>query len=111
MQIRVLDHARLIEAMKLPAGASGKATVSIRETEGGVSTFSIELSDGHATVKPSTATEDIECEDRIWSPIVMGDLPASRAAAMGLVRLHNRDGLRVLDLFSQGPAPFCNEYF
>jgi predicted acetyltransferase len=37
MQVRVLDHARLLEAMKLPADrAAGKVVVAIRETDGTV---------------------------------------------------------------------------
>src|SRR5438105_11970270 len=56
MQVRVLDHARLIESMHLPQGIRGEVTVAIHETEGHVSKFRITLDGGgRATAKASDA--------------------------------------------------------
>jgi hypothetical protein len=49
--------------------------------------------------------------DRTWALIALGDLPATRAAEMGLISVTNRSPLAVLDTFALGPAPFCREYF
>ena len=111
MQVRVLDHARLLAAMKLPAQAAGKCVVAIREVEGQVTKLSIELADGRATATPTGASPDLEMTDRVWAAVALGDLPASRAAELGLVTVTNRTPLAVLDVLAAGPAPYCREYF
>ena len=46
MQVRILDHARLLGAIHLPPEARGQAVVAIRESEGHVSKLQIEIGDG-----------------------------------------------------------------
>lgn len=110
MQMRVLDHKRLIEGMHLPKGASGSAVVAVHESEGEISKFRIDIADGRATVTPSSASAQMECSDRTWAAIVLGDLPASQAAAAGVVSIDER-AAQTLQAFSAGPVPFCDEYF
>jgi predicted N-acetyltransferase YhbS len=111
MQVRVLDPVRLIGGIRLPDVPRGRAVVAITETEGSVSTLRIDGEGGRATAKPTGEAPDVECADRTWAAIVLGDLPATRAATMGLIRVNSPDALPVLDAFSAGPAPFSNEYF
>jgi hypothetical protein len=110
MQVRVLDHKRLLESMRLTADHRGEAIVAVRETEGHVSRFKVTLENGRATVAESNATPTFECSDVNWAGIVCGDLPASSTVRFGLA-----DGTAaaasLLDLFSVGPAPFCHEFF
>jgi hypothetical protein len=112
MQVRVLDHARLIEAMHLPEGTRGEVIAAVRETEGDVSKFRIALDgSGRAMVKASEALPDVECDDCTWAAVVLGDLPAHAAAAMGLISVKRTTAIAVLGAFSAGPVPFCEEYF
>jgi predicted acetyltransferase len=112
MQARVLDHVRVIEAMRtLPEGARGEATVGIKETEGHWSRVRITIEGGRATARASDASADVQCDDKTWAAIVLGDLAASRAAQLGLLEVDRGAALEVLDAFAAGPAPFCEEYF
>lgn len=111
MQIRVLDHRRLIEAMRLPADRSGKVVVAVHEAEGHVSKFAIDIAGGRASAAPSDATPQFECSNRMWAPIVSGDLSATSAARLGLVQCHDPAAAALLDIFAEGPVPFSNEYF
>lgn len=112
MQVRVLDHVKLINAMKsLPRDRSGKVVVAIHETENTISKIAIELKDGIAAASATDASADVEMSDRIWAAVALGDLPATRAAELGLVSVTNRTPLGVLDALAAGPAPFCREYF
>jgi predicted acetyltransferase len=111
MQIRVLDHKRWIEAMHLPAQITGRVTVAVRESEGSVSKFRIELAEGQASVTSSDASADAECPDVQWASVSSGDMAASTAARLGLIQANNPAALRVLDAFSVGQVPFCREYF
>jgi predicted acetyltransferase len=111
LQVRVLDHQKFIEPLHLPQTAKGRAIVAVRETEGHVSKFSLDVSEGRAAVKTSDSAADFECTDRIWAAIVCGELPASRAAAMGLATASSASASSLLDLFSHGPRPFCTEAF
>jgi hypothetical protein len=111
MQARVLDHAGLIGGLHLPADIRGSATVAIAETEGTVSTLRIDLEGGRATARPTGEPPDVECADRTWAGIVLGDLSARRAAGMGLIKVNSPGALSVLEAFGAGPAPFSNEYF
>jgi hypothetical protein len=112
MQVRILDHARYLEALKLTTTLSGHATVAIRETEGNVSLLRLELEAGHMrATRGLEAAVDAECTDKTWAAIACGDLKASAAAEWGLIQVVNSQALPMLDALSAGPAPFCNEYF
>ncbi|MDB5321116.1 MAG: GCN5-related N-acetyltransferase [Phycisphaerales bacterium] len=111
MQVRVLDHLRLIGGLQLPEHVRGSAVVGIAESEGTVRTLRIEIDGGRAVALDATAAPDVECADRDWAAIAMGDLPAARAAEMGLIEVNRPAAVALLDAFAAGPAPFCNEYF
>jgi predicted acetyltransferase len=111
MQVRVLDHKRFLEAMHLPARWSGSADVAVHETEQTVSRFRIEIEGGHVTVKPSTSTPAIECNDVTWASLVTGDLPARTSARLSLIQTNDATAVELLEAFSDGPVPFCEEYF
>jgi predicted acetyltransferase len=112
MQVRVLDHVKLLQSMhRLPAETRGGVTVAIHETEGDVTKLRIDLEAGRAAAKLTTARPDVECADKDWASIVTGYMPASQAAHLGIISATNPKALEVLDAFTQGPAPFCTEYF
>jgi len=111
MQIRILDHKRWIEAMQLPSEFSGKATIAVRECEGSVSKFTVEMQSGRASVSPSNASADVEMSDVNWASISSGDISAARAAQLGLIQANHQTALRMLHAFGDGPVPFCREYF
>ncbi len=111
MQVRILDHARLLAAMHLPHQHRGAAVVEVRETEGFASRFRLEVGDGRTSAKATRASADLICTDRVWAAIVMGELPIEKAAQMELVEVVQRDSLMVLRAFSDGPPPFCSDGF
>lgn len=111
MQARILDHRRLLESMKLPTHARGNVTVAVHESEGNISKFEIDIADGRATVKPTHAEADMEATAAAWAPIALGDLKATSAGELGLVKVWDADSTRILDVLSEGPPPYCREYF
>ncbi|MGE5610166.1 MAG: enhanced intracellular survival protein Eis [Bacillota bacterium] len=111
MQLRVLDHRRLINNMPMPPQCRGSAVIAIQESEGTVSRFRLEVADGRASATPTDASADVECPDRTWAAIVTGDLPALTAAQLGLLRLTHGRAISVLEAFGTGPLPFCHDYF
>ncbi len=111
MQLRVLDHKRLLEAMHLPVEARGKLTIAIHESEGTTSTFRAEISDGRIAVSPSSDKPDLECSDVMWASLISADISATDALNLGLVQISSAESLRLLNGFADGPAPFCQEYF
>jgi predicted acetyltransferase len=112
MQVKVLDHKALLEAMtSLPPELRGKVNVAVHEAEKTVSRFAIDFSDGRASVTPTDATPQFECRDTVWSAIAMGELPAGRAVELGQASCTSPAALAVLDALAHGPMPFCNEPF
>ena len=111
LQVRVLDHIRLINGLQLPREPRGGLVVAVTESEGTTSTFRIEFESGRALATETSAPPDVECVDRHWAAILLGDLPATRAAEMGLIKAHRPAATELLDAFAAGPAPFCNESF
>jgi hypothetical protein len=114
MQVRVLDHARLLDGTPVPQYARGAVTVAIAETEKTVTTLRLEFGGGRVTASTSapSGAADVECTDREWAAVALGDLPASRAAELGLIKVNSPAALGLLDaLATAGAAPFCNEYF
>jgi predicted acetyltransferase len=112
MQIRVLDHRHLLEAMTLPTSIEGKLNVAIAESEGTTTRLGLELQAGRISVTSAGGTPDIELNDVLWASIVTGDLRAAAARQLGLIPANTGDpALALLDAFAAGPAPFCQEYF
>jgi predicted acetyltransferase len=111
MQLRVLDHKRLIEAMHFPDEHARRLVVAVNESEGNTNRFAIEIEGGRASVTATDASPDIECSDGIWAGIVCGDLKASDAARLGLVSVNKTGAEKLFNVFAQGQAPFCQEYF
>lgn len=111
MQVRILDHKRLIEGLKLPADRKGKAVVAVEESEGHESRFLIDFSDGRASVSATEVAAQFECSDRVWAAIVCGDLKAIAAVNLGLASATTAGAADTLNVFAEGPVPFCQEYF
>jgi predicted acetyltransferase len=111
MQIRVLDHRRLIESLRLPEGFRGGATIAVSESEGHQSRFRVEIENGRCGFAESAATVGATLKDSVWASVVSGELAAERAAALGLIEIAEPRALDVLSALSDGPVPFCNEYF
>jgi predicted acetyltransferase len=109
MMVRVLDHKAFLEALHLPTDIKGAATVAVRESEGHQSRFRVQIESGRASVKPSEATPDFECSNRVWSAVACGEITASNAARWGLASAGER--ATVLNSLANGPAVFCHEPF
>ncbi|HEX4793564.1 MAG TPA: GNAT family N-acetyltransferase [Humisphaera sp.] len=110
MQLRVLDHKRFIEAMHFPADIAAKITIGVRECEGNLSRFTVDVSDGHATVTPFAGDAEFECTDRVWAAIAGGGLSAVDATRLKLAQCEEPVARR-LGFLHTTPAPFCEEYF
>lgn len=110
MQLRVLDHKRLIESMSFDPRVKGKINVAVHETAGDVSRFCIDLGEGRASATPATATPDLECTDRVWSAIATGGLLGMDALRLKLIECLPAIA-RLMNCLSDGPSPFCEEYF
>ncbi|HEV2295799.1 MAG TPA: GNAT family N-acetyltransferase [Tepidisphaeraceae bacterium] len=111
MQVRVLDHVKLLGAINLQSTARGSVVVGVRDVEGGVTKLAIEISEGRVSAKATAAAVQVEMADRVWAPVVFGDLLASEAHRLGLLTTTDERALGVLDAFGEGPAPYCHEYF
>jgi hypothetical protein len=111
MQMRVLDHKAVLEAMSWPAHVSGRCSVAVRECEQTTSTLTIEVDAGRATVSARPAEADVDCTDVLWASIVSGDLSAREASGWGLIRARSEQAIDLLEALRVGPAPFCQEYF
>jgi hypothetical protein len=111
MQIRVLDHEKLLGAMKLHSARRGACTVAIRETEGSVTRLALDLADRRIAVTPAAGDCDIEMTDVLWASVVSGDLRASQAHRWNLLRATSPAAIDLLDAFAEGPMPWCQEYF
>ena len=111
MQVRVLDHIRLLEAMHWPAEVKGSVVIAVQETEGDQSKFRLELDDGQAKAEMTGATAEVECRDTVWAALVLGDLSARRAISAGLISLSQSNAMPILNAMSAGAAPYNEEYF
>ena len=107
MQVRILDHAKFIEALHWPADVRGSAVVAVAECEGHQSRFAVTIEAGRATVSATGASPTFACPDRTWAAVATGDLSATDAVHWGVA-----DGTAgVLESLSRGPVPFSHEYF
>ena len=110
MQLKIIDHTKLLEAIHWPAEAKGSAVVQIVDPRNQLTNLRIEVEAGKASVKRSTGEPEFVCPERLWGPIVTGDLGASAVAELGLVR-GELSAIRLLDWLSAGKKPYCGEYF
>lgn len=106
-QVRILDHKRFLESLRVPELVRGEAVVSVAETEGHASVFLVRAGGGRIEVAPTGMTPTFSTTDRVWASVATGDLPASAAVRNGLAA---GDG-GVLDVLAMGPRPFTHEFF
>lgn len=111
MQVRVLDHVAFLQGQRLVRGGGGRVVVAVRESEGNVNAFAIDLSGDLIHAERSSAAADITTSDVTWSSIACGELRCSTAHALGLLDVQRADAMKTLDALADGPAPFCFEYF
>jgi predicted acetyltransferase len=111
MQVRILDHRRYLEALKLPEMAEGSTFVAIAEPEGTVARFRLDIDGGRCTAAETPAPPDATIPAYVWAAIVTGHLRASDAARLGLFECATADAATVLDILADGPKPFTHEYF
>lgn len=111
MQIRVLDHKRLLEAIPWPEWAKGHTVIGIQESEGKLTRLEITVENGRAAVNTCTKLPAAAISDNTWAQIVTGDLTATRAIRHGLIAIDNAECVPILDALSKGPTPFSHEYF
>lgn len=111
MQVRVLNHRRLLESISWPKFVRGSAVIAVQESEGVTTRFKVDVEDGHATVAPSSATPDLASSDGTWAQIACGDLRASTAWKLGLIVMERPEVLAILDGLAFGPTPFTTAYF
>ena len=111
MQVRVLDHVRLLTAMHLPGRYKNSVNVEVRETEGFASRFCLDIDSGRVSAKPTDASADLICADRTWAAVVMGELPITTAARMELVEVVRPAAIDALQGLSDGRVPFCSDGF
>jgi len=97
--------------MHLAKHRKGSAVIEVRETEGFASRFRIDIEGGKASAKPTETSADIVCTDRIWSAMVLGDLPIAKAAEIELVEVNRSTAIDALSAFADGPVPFCSDGF
>lgn len=113
MQLRVLDHRKLLAGMRLPVDARGAVRLNIHETEGDVSKLHLEIEGGRIALgsAPTDAGHDFTCTDKTWAAIVSGDLRATDAVRWELATASSPAAVRIMDAFGEGKAPFCLEHF
>jgi predicted acetyltransferase len=111
MQIRVLDHVKLLGAMTLQSARRGSCTVAIKENEGTVTRLRLDVADRKITATRTNSECDVEMTDVLWASIVSGDLRASVAHRWGTIRSVSASAIDLLEAFSEGPLPWCQEYF
>lgn len=111
MQMRVLDHIEFWTGQQIPRSVNAQVTVAVREYEGNVSRFLLDLSSGTVQAGPSTAEPDLTVSDVIWASIATGALRCSTAADLGFVSVRRPEAVHALEVLSEGQTPFCYEYF
>jgi Acetyltransferase (GNAT) domain len=110
MQVRVLDHKRLLEGVRWPDTVRGKAEVCVQECEGDESRFTVEVEGGRATVRPGGAGRGFVTKDIHWAAVALGDLPAGEALRLGLAEGEAAAAALMAGL-EAGPRPYSLEYF
>ncbi len=110
LQVRVLDHRRFLEALHLPAEAAGQVSLAVHAPEGQVTRLSLSLEAGRIEAKPHVGVADVACTEAAFAAVACGHIPASRAAAFGLIEADVAKAA-VLDALAVGPQPFCREAF
>ncbi len=110
MQVRVLDHKRLLESMRLATTAAGQVDLVVHESEGDARRLRLHFADGRISVSDGSSAGGFESRDHVWAAIACGELSASDAVALG-VASGSADQTILLDTLASGPRPHCLEYF
>lgn len=110
MMIKIIDHAKFLSSIHWPADVKGSAVVGIAEADGNKTVVRIDVEGGKASAKKATGEPQFECPERVWGPIVCGEMSASTAVQYGLAK-GDAAVVTLLDSLARGKKPYCIEYF
>jgi predicted acetyltransferase len=113
--LRAVDVASLLATYPCPKAATGDLTIAVSDDWLGHNqgTFALEVADGNARCQrlAQGGTADVACNVRVLTQMATRYLRPRTAAAFGLLTVHNRMALRLLDELFGGLAPFCSDRF
>ncbi len=110
MQVRVMDHHKLLEAIRWPEEVKGTAEVCVHECEGRESRFIVQVKGGAASVRAGGTGKDFTTKDSHWAAVAMGDVSAAEAVRLGLAASES-GSFAVLGGLMEGPKAYSLEYF
>ena len=105
MQVKILDHKKVLETMRWPAETRGSAVVRVGENA-----FLLDVEGGKASATEASGDAGFVCPDPVWAAVVCGELNARVAVRMGLAQAEPR-AIKLLEALAIGPKPFCHEAF
>jgi predicted acetyltransferase len=110
LQVRILDHRKLLEALHLASAREAGVTIAIHEPEGNSVRLALEFGGGRIACRPSVATPQFECNAITWAAVACGEISAAVALQCGLAS-GSADAARALNALADGPPPFTQEGF
>ncbi len=110
MQVKIIEHAKVLEAVRWPEEIKGSAVVGVAGADGSKTTLKVEVEGGRASARTVQGDAGFTCTERVWSAIVCGDLSARVSVRLGLAT-GEAGALKVLEGLALGGKPFCRESF
>ena len=113
--LRLVDCQAALAGYHYPRSCTGRVTLAITDRwlidNSGV--YALELHEGHATVTrlPADTQADLSCDIAVLAQLYSRLLRPRIAASFGLIDVHNRSALTLLDAMFEGLAPFISDYF
>ncbi|GIW76281.1 MAG: hypothetical protein KatS3mg104_1344 [Phycisphaerae bacterium] len=111
MQMRILDHVGFWTGQRIARPVHQRVCLAVRECEGTVSRFTLDLSGETVQAEHSSSEPDLTVSDVVWASIAAGELRCSTAVHLGFVSVYRPEAVRALEVLAEGQTPFCYEYF
>jgi predicted acetyltransferase len=113
--LRVLDVAGLLTSLTFPTDANGHLTLRVADDwlDHNQGVFVLEVAEGRAACRrvSDDAEADLRLDVRVLAQFVSRVVRPRTAAAFGLLEVHSRPALALLDQLFAGLAPYCLDYF
>lgn len=111
--LRPLDIVGALNGYPAPRGVEGRCTLAVHDdwlayNQG---TFALEIADGTTTCTPTSGDADITVDVRVLTQLMTRYLRPRTAAAFGMLDVHSRPALSLLDRFFAGLMPFNSDSF
>lgn len=111
--LRVIDVAQAIAVYSFPYGAAGTLTLAVDDATlpENSGCYALSIAGGAGAAERTSAASQLACDVGVLAQLLSRTLKVRTAAAFGMLIVHDKSALALLDALLTGLPGFCGDFF